>query len=735
LPALPFARILIALLAAAVPAGAAEQSGDPPARPRLGLVLSGGGARGGAHVGVLRVLEELRVPVDRIAGTSMGSIVGGLYASGKSPDEIEALLTEADWQSLALDEPPRRALPFRRKEDDRLALFPLEVGVGLGGVGLKPGISTGHKVEFVLRSWTLHTWDIESFDDLPIRFRAVASDVDTGEAVVLDRGDLARAMRASMSTPGGFTPVERDGRMLVDGGLADNLPVDVARAIGAERILAVDVGTPPRGISEKLSPVSVFNRMISVLIRQNADQAKASLLPGDLLVLPDLNGISAAAFGRIGEAVAAGEAAARAMADRLRALSVSEEEYAAYVRRLRDAGRRSRIRVDAVRLEGVPPARREALERRLRTRPGADVDQQDVAHDLARLYQEGEFEHVDFDVARGEEGTTLTFRVTPKTWGPGHLKFGLSVETAFSGDSDFSALVHYRRPEINPFGAEWKAVVGLGKPSTVFTEFYQPLHQGRVWFVAPYAEYLLERDPTFLPTGEVELLDSERAAAGLDFGVQFGNWGEIRAGLLRGRYRSDPVSESTFPAQRVVLGAWRLKGTLDQLDNPFFPNKGNLTSLELLVSRSGLGADDEYEKLAFSSHQYGRFGKNTLFGWIDFGTDFGSDIPFYDEFRLGGFLNLSGFAPGELQGDVRALLTVGYDFQVRPIGTIGGIYAGIAIQGGNAWADLESADLGDLLLSATLFLGIDMRYVPVYVGYGRTEGEVDAFYLFVGQRF
>jgi len=741
----PIACGALALWAAGDPVRAAEPGGDrnaagvgdeqAPLRPRLGLVLGGGGARGGAHVGILKVLEELRVPVDRIAGTSMGAIIGGLYASGKSPAEIETLLKGTDWQSLAIDEPPRQALSFRRKEDDRLALFPFEVGIGIEGVSLKSGFTSGHKVEFVLRSWTLHTWDIDSFDDLPIPFRAVAADVDTGEAVVLAHGDLAAAMRASMSTPGGFTPVERDGRLLVDGGIANGLPVDVARAIGAERIIAVDVGTPPRGTSDQMSPFGVFNRMISVLIRQNTDRAKASLEPEDLLIVPELRGVPAGAFGLLGDAVAVGEAAARGLTERLRAFSVPEEEYAAYLRRLRDTTGKSAARVDAVRVEGIPPSRQAILERRFMSRPGTVVEPQNVAHDLMRLYQEGEFEHVDFHLGREEDRTILTYRATPKSWGPGYLKFGLGVETTFSGDSDFSAIVHYRRPEINSYGAEWKTIIGFGKPSTAFMEFYQPLHPGRFWFVAPYGEYAREQEPTLLPTGERELLDSQRAGAGLDFGVKLGNWGEIRAGLLRGRYWADPVSTSSFPLQQVDLGGWRVKGMLDRLDNPFFPTKGNLTSLELYVSDHALGANDEYEKFAFSSHQYGGFGKHTLFGWLDFGTDFGSDTPFYDEFRLGGFLNLSGFAPGELQGDVRGLLTLGYYFKVRQFGTLGGIYAGAALQGGNAWEDVNSAAFSDLLFSATLFLGIDLRYVPVYVGYGRSGGHADAFYLFVGQRF
>src|SRR6202047_2210668 len=293
----------------------------PSVRPRICLVLSGGGARGMAHIGVLKILEELKVPIDCIAGTSMGAVVGGLYASGMTAAQIEATMRSLDWQEAFRDAPPRRDLAFRRKQDDRNFLVRLPLGLKHGRVLLPKGLIQGQKLQETLRQLTLPFSNSTDFDLLPTPFRAVATDLLTGNAVLMDKGDLAIAMRASISAPGVFAPVETQGRVLVDGGLAENLPVDVARQMHADILIVSDVSFPLQSRSALDSALSISNQMLAILVRKDADRQRATLGPSDLLVEPVLGPASSTDFTAANSTIAAGENAARAMLARFDPLS------------------------------------------------------------------------------------------------------------------------------------------------------------------------------------------------------------------------------------------------------------------------------------------------------------------------------------------------------------------------------------------------------------------------------
>src|SRR6202522_2125080 len=262
----------------------------PPAevRPRICLVLSGGGARGMAHIGVLKILEELKVPIECIAGTSMGAIVGGLYASGMTAEQIDSTMRPVDWQEAFRDAPPRLALAFRRKQDDRNFLVKLPLGLKHGKILLPKGFIQGQKLQETLRQLTLPFSNSTDFDLLPTPFRAVATDLETGNAVIMDKGDLSIAMRASSSAPGVFPPVDHEGRLLVDGGVAENLPVSVARAMHADILIVSDVSYPLQPRAALDSALSITNQMLAILVRKDSDRQRASLGSRDVLIQPDL---------------------------------------------------------------------------------------------------------------------------------------------------------------------------------------------------------------------------------------------------------------------------------------------------------------------------------------------------------------------------------------------------------------------------------------------------------------
>src|SRR5271168_868973 len=297
---------------------------DSPVRPRICLVLSGGGARGMAHIGVLKVLEDLQIPIDCIAGTSMGAIVGGLYASGMTAKQIDTTMRSLDWQEAFRDAPPRRDLAFRRKQDDRNFLVRLPLGLKHAKLLLPKGLIQGQKLQETLRQLTLPFSNSTEFDLLPTPFRAVATDLETGKAVPMDRGDLAIAMRASMSAPGVFAPVELDGRLLVDGGLAENLPISVAREMHADILIVSDVSFPLQTRAGLDSALSISNQMLAILVRKDSDRQRANLGSRDVLIEPNLGQAAVTDFTAPNNVIARGEEAGRGARDRLQELGVGD---------------------------------------------------------------------------------------------------------------------------------------------------------------------------------------------------------------------------------------------------------------------------------------------------------------------------------------------------------------------------------------------------------------------------
>ncbi len=741
----PMLRPICLALTIAISTAQAMDTDAPPSpprdaeqRPTIGLVLAGGGARGFAHIGVIKVMEEARIPVDYITGTSMGSIIGALYAAGMSPEEMETALRQIDWATVVSDKPDRQHMSFRRKEDDGLALLPFEVGIGPEGITPKPGIFAASKIEFAFRILLLDTMQVASFDDLRIPYRAMGTDLVTGEAVILDHGDLPRAMRASMAIPGVFTPVVIDGRVLIDGGLADNMPVGVARNLGAQRIIAVDVGTPPLKDVSRVSAFGVVSQTIDILSENNVEAQRALLGNEDLLITPDLEGLSAADFGKFEAALAAGEAAARRLLPQLASFAVGQEEFDAFLARQRRGTMMPEVSVDAVRVE----VRRAdgtvedspVLARRIESTKGP-IDAKRVGEDLLRLTQAGEYETPGFRIEEREGVRELVLHVDEKSNGPVFLRFGIGIEADFSGTVLFSATTVVRLTDINRLGAEWKTILSIGNPGLIHTEFYQPLEKTGFWFTAPYAAYARDRLERIIPGGDTEVIERQIAETGLDVGVQLRNWAEIRLGYLRGRAEIDAATTSPLEGDTRAFGAMRFHGTIDQVDNIFFPTRGNYTDLDLRVARDGFGSDDDYELLRLRCAQAWSWRRNTFVGNVRVTSDLGSELPPYARCELGGFMNLSGLQRGSLRGEVCAVVSLVDYWRISRLAEIGNLYVGLSIETGGAWDDLDDAERDDLVHAGLLFLGVDTKHVPIYIGFGLAEGGESAGYIYIGRAF
>ncbi|MGD8375621.1 MAG: patatin-like phospholipase family protein [Acidobacteriota bacterium] len=731
--------LLLALLApgpsAARPPAVQEPGAAVAERPRIGLVLSGGGARGAAHVGVLKVLEELHVPVDAVACTSMGAVVGGLYATGHGPGELQEILLQADWEELFRDRPPRDEMPFRRKQDDRDILFRFELGVGRSGVSLPSGLVASQKLSFLLRSLTLDAADIQDFDDLPIPFRAVATDLNDGRPVVLADGDLVSAIRASIAIPGLLGPVEIGGRILVDGGLVANLPVDVARAMGVDRIIAVDAGTPPDFFEKVPSALEVSAQAFMVVSERFVEEQREMLGPDDLLITPELGEISSTKFSRTPEILERGEKAARALEDRLRDFSVSPEAYEAYRAARASRGSHGPVRLDRIEVEGLDRVDPRRVTRQIHSRTGQPLDLETLQQDLARVYRIGAFENVDFRVVREGPGTVLVIRATEKSWGPGYLRFGTGLEADFSGSGEYVLIGHYRRELINRLGAEWRNVLRLGSLNDLRSDFFQPLDFSGRWFVNPILDLQRVEEDRFLPSGARERLLLQSWDGELDVGIQIGNRIDIRGGYLGGQLFTEILSESD-PAERHDLGAAVFQFTLDVQDNVWFPHRGAFTKLRVESYRRSLGATDRYDKAFLEASQPWSSGRDTVTLAARLGSSLGSDLPFYAEFTLGGFLGLSGLERNALQGDALGLLSLLYYRRIASLGPLGdALYVGAAVQAGNVWPTSSDVDASELLLSGTVFFGAETIVGPVYVGWGLTEGGSSSAYVFLGRLF
>ncbi|MCW4241300.1 MAG: patatin-like phospholipase family protein, partial [Candidatus Thiodiazotropha taylori] len=350
---------------------AATAATQPLDRPLIGLVLSGGGARGASHIGVLKVLESLRIPIDVITGTSMGAIVGGMYAYGYTPEEIEQLLAETDWEASFQDQPPRQNRSFRRKTDDYDFLIKQEAGIKDWNLVIPKGLLQGQQLRLKLKSLTLLA--PEDFDLLPIRFRAVGADIETGKAVTLAKGSLSTAMLASMAIPGVFAPVDWHGRLLVDGGFANNLPVQQALDLGADILIVVDLSSAPQSREGLSSPLSILNQIMGFTILRNTQQQLAKLTDNDILIKPDLGNHSSTDFWRAAEMIDNGITAANQVAQQLAQLSITEQQYGAHLASIRQREKATPV-IDRISFDNQSPLSTDVLQANISASTGDKLD-------------------------------------------------------------------------------------------------------------------------------------------------------------------------------------------------------------------------------------------------------------------------------------------------------------------------------------------------------------------------
>lgn len=731
----------LCILAATGPLSAAAKADpapaqNPPPRPKIGLALGGGGARGMAHIGVIRALEELHIPIDYITGTSMGSVIGGLYACGYTPDEMEKLIKSIKWDTLFQDAPDREQQSFRQKEDDFEHLIPFEFGLKKSGLVLPPGLVAGSKLGFVLQSATLPCAGISNFDKLRIPFHAVATDIQTGLPYVMTHGSLARVIRASMAIPAIFTPTEIDEHVPVDGGESQNLPVQAVQAMGADIVIAVNVGESGAELAAKPQNVAaMIGRLIDLPLQQNT-QASAKL--ASLVITPDLKGYTSADFGKGTEMIPLGFNAAMAGKAQLERWSEDPSVFSVW-KRGHDLTMPPLPVIDAIEIAPVPGIDPRRIEYVVHTKPGKVLDTRILGQDLKRIYAIGAFEIVSYEIV--DDGNRRILKITPtlKSWGPTYLKVGLFLGTDFQLTTQFGVTALVDATEMNSLGGEWKTVLTVGSPLDLKTRFYQPLTYRTRLFLSPYAGWRQETGQVYdeheIAVGTYQV---SRGDVGMDLGYDFGTWGELRVGYVlafgKGRRK---VGDPVFPDVDWDEGGLNARMEVDQIDNVNLPHKGYFSLVEFLASREGLGGTASYNRL-----QAGAIGVKTIGRWtglakFEGGSGLGTNVPFYDQFNLGGLFRLSGRPLNQLNGNTYALGAMLLYYRLSDTGgaIVKNLSVGVSAEAGNTWEYQAPVTLSSLKPAGSIYIIADTLIGPFFVGYGRSGSKNNSAYLYLNRAF
>jgi len=712
-------------------------------RPKIALVLSGGGARGGAHVGVLKVLEENRIPVDMIIGTSMGSFMGGLYAAGKTPKELEQILVTTDWHRFIRSDLERQKIPMQRKLMEYTYQGKLGVGINAENKFVLPtGVLKREPLLLKFNELSENVEGIENFDDLSIPFRAVATDIKNGEAIVLKSGSLAEAMYASSAIPGGLQPININGTELVDGGISENIPIAVARSMGADIIIAVDVSEDFSKNIDVNSYFVVLGQLVDIMMRKNANESLKLLTEKDILITPDLKGYSGLDVEKYAQIIQAGYASALMNVQKLQKYSLSKAEYAKYQDEHRHKRFKKELVISEIKIQNHTYSSNEIITKQIHQKVGKVFNAKVLREDILQLYNLAVFDSISYKIIKDDGKNTLLITAEPSWDNRGDLLFSLSLDDDFNGHSAYSMKLGYFMYGINALGAEWRTDAEIGKKQRFATEFYQPLDDAQMFYVRPFLAY--EKTTYIVPTetsGNQEL-KSRGYGGGLAFGTNMTR--SLRAELNAAAYRDKSDVALVHYSKEFKARQIEARVLVDSLDNYNFPNKGVLGKLELKKDAKMWGSDYDYEQFSLQLQKPLSVYDNTLIfnakiGLTDVKSRNSGDITVYDKFILGGMFNLSGYPANSFAGNNVAFGSLMYRYRIKNGGFFGSLgaplYAGVTLEEGSVWNDGENLNKSSLKSSAALFVSADTPLGAFYLTYGYADEKHNSLYLYLGEKF
>ncbi|EGQ7768055.1 patatin-like phospholipase family protein [Vibrio parahaemolyticus] len=753
----------VSLFLIATPSVAQVKNEDTPTRPKVAVVLAGGGAKGAAHIGVLKALEEMHIPVDIITGTSMGAYVGGLYATGMSADEIESFIYSVDWNSGYRDRVDRSQRRVRDKEYEDRYQITTDLGLRFGEVRAPTGVVQGQNMLRVLRETTGNLGRFDSFDELAIPYRSVATDILELDEVVIGNGYLVDAMMASMSVPGALPPYKLNGHMLVDGGVVNNMPVDVARAMGADVVIAVDISTDYKTEDDFTGLFTVADQLSNYLVRRSTQQQVETLQEHDVYIRPNVGQMETVEFDKMPWAFQSGYDITKEMESKLAGLRLSNAEYQKYIDHKQEVRKKLVYGDDRVVNEIVIVNNTHysdvLLTNRLELETGRKIETAEIEKAVENLYALDRFELITYHFEEVDGSNLLVFDVNEKSWGPNYLNFRFFLEDDFDTDSQYGIGMSTNFTNLNSHGAEMALNVEMGTDKLIEAELYSPVLSSQEFFVAGKVAYSsegrnlpvsdddssLSSVNDFLPVSYTEFVSE------IAIGIQPTLWQELRLG---GRYSSGSIELSTLASvgnldfeRRGLFANYRL----DTLDDFAFPTRGLLVDLEYLVSHDtspeeigqskpkDIVEDTVYEidarfKGAMS------YQRHTLVGQAEYSfvQSKNSSITL-DPRELGGFLHLSGIPRNSLIGQnlFFSSLVYRYKWFDNDFGLFEApVYVGASLEHGGTWSDNDlKLNEAPLYNAASIFFGVDSPIGPIMLAYGRTEQDMEAVYLIVGTSF
>jgi len=704
--------------------------------PRIGLVLSGGGARGLAHIGVIRALEERNIKIHAITGTSMGAIVGALYASGKNPDEIEAIALGINWSDAFSDEPARDKLSYRRKKVSRDYLVKTQATLDGGIINLPKGVIQGQNLQLMLQRLFLHVSQVTNFDHLKIPFRAVASDLVTGDAVVFASGSLATAVRASMSIPGLFAPVEIDGKVLVDGGLANNLPVDIAKSMGVDYVIAVDIATPLYSAKELDSVIPIIEQLTTLLTFNQLKKQYDLLGAGDVLIKPDLGGINTADFDKLAQAIALGYASTSVYDEQLAFFAsprtLAYDPTLAY----------STPMITEIIIDNDSRVSDRLITSHISQQVGAPLAREQLEQDLESIYGYQYFETVNYEIEPLANGNRLQIITTERSWGKDLLGVSFDLNTEFDGESGYNLGVNYRKTGITNKGGEWFSVAQLGQDMLLRTEAYLPLDYRQLFFAEPYLRYSERSFNNVIGPDIQSRFRIDNFVKGLFLGIEISNVAVVGLGTEhhQGSTRTfvgtgtGNVAGTTSFSDRVDY----LKFETDTLDNLYFPRDGSLARLRYEHVSPGKNGLSSFNLLHFTGLRAFPLRQNSLVLNVQYVQSYGTVSGRNFQSSLGGFKKLTGLYEGALVGSDLAYASLTYLLRIDERSRLPvdlPVYLGFVAEAGNVWQSHQEVSAKDLIFGGAVIIGVDSPLGPVYFGYGQTKDRRSSFYLKLGRIF
>lgn len=714
----------------------AAQAAQIESRPKIGLVLGGGGARGAAHVGVLEVLEENRVPIDCIAGTSMGAVIGGAYASGVSPAEMKESMRKTDWANVFDDTAGRDLVNLRRKQLDDRSSSGLEFGVGRDGLKYRAGAIAGEKLKLLFNELVREDLGERSIEQLALPLTLMATDIGTGERVAIRAGNLTSAMRASMSVPGVLAPVQRDGRKLVDGGLTDNVPVgEVLERCKPDVVIAVNVGSPLFKPEEVTGLVSVVGQMVNLLSEQNVAHSLTLLRPQDIYLRPDMGDITAADFNRQIEAAERGRKSAAEMTSLIRTLSVSPEEYQAWRSRIQRMSTPKPPVVDEVRVAETRFVSPESIRAGLRVKEGEPLDSAKLAKDLVWVYSQGDLQSLDYSVVRERDKTVLRIVPVEKSWGPDYLRFGVNLASDFRSNADYNLRAIYRRTWLNRYGGEWLLGGQIGSEQFLTTEFYQPLDYSHRWFLKPFTSISSRVIGLYNDGDRLAEYNVRDLRAGIEGGVNLGIFGQARLGWRERRTKfSRDTGSPLFGDATESTGGLTGVLAIDTEDQAFFPTRGYRGNIDYFDAFRVSGDQPKYGRLQGNLEGVFSIGDFTVVGEIDGGRTTKGVLPISDLFALGGPRRLSGFANDQFLGEEYTYGRLEGQWRLtKPIPLVGlNLIAGVLLEAGRMRKPVTEINLTGWQNSYGAYIAANTFFGPMYFGYSDAKNGGGRFYLFIG---